>query len=242
MSVNKGLGGEDASSTWRKWGGWWFLKPKGSIHARPYAASFVTLSLKDWEGSWAGLCRCGSFLMFCAPNSTEYQIWPKYPKMIEKSLLVWLQKSPRFWEIVSTAQKLELHCMIRCASARSRAIEASSGWVHFQVHVGVCWYVLLLFSLDQWCLGGVETQQEWYNFTMPVYIRTWLHLYNDLPCPCLFVSGCISSPTNRSPQTNCVSVHAGNTDDASQLSCSKDCDLILRCPSGSWAWRHLRPT
>ena len=48
------------------------LKPKGSIDARQYAAAFATLctlSLNDWEGSWAGLCQCGSFAMFCAPNS-----------------------------------------------------------------------------------------------------------------------------------------------------------------------------
>ena len=41
------------------------------MDARQYAAAFVTqctLSLNDWEGSWAGLCQCGSFVMFCAPN------------------------------------------------------------------------------------------------------------------------------------------------------------------------------
>jgi len=27
------------------------------------------MSLKDGEGSWAGLCQCGSFVMFCAPNA-----------------------------------------------------------------------------------------------------------------------------------------------------------------------------
>ena len=48
------------------------LKPKGSIDARQYAAAFVTqrtLSLNDGEGSWAGLCQCDSFVMFCAPNA-----------------------------------------------------------------------------------------------------------------------------------------------------------------------------
>jgi len=48
------------------------LKPKGSIDARRYAAAFViqcTLSLNDEEGSWAGLCQCVSFVMFCAPNA-----------------------------------------------------------------------------------------------------------------------------------------------------------------------------
>jgi len=48
------------------------LKPKGSIDARQYAAAFVTqctLSLNDWEGSLAGLCQCGYFVMFCAPNA-----------------------------------------------------------------------------------------------------------------------------------------------------------------------------
>ena len=48
------------------------LKPKGSIDARQYAAAFVTqctLSLNDRGGSWAGLCHCGSFVMFCAPDA-----------------------------------------------------------------------------------------------------------------------------------------------------------------------------
>jgi len=48
------------------------LKPKDSIDARQYAAAFVTqstLSLNDGEGSWAELCQCGSFVMFCAPNA-----------------------------------------------------------------------------------------------------------------------------------------------------------------------------
>jgi len=48
------------------------LKPKGSIYTRQYATALVTrctLSLNDGEGSWAGLCQCGSFVMFCAPNA-----------------------------------------------------------------------------------------------------------------------------------------------------------------------------
>ena len=48
------------------------LNPKGSIDARQYAAAFVTqctLSLNDRGGSWAGLCHCGSFVMFCAPDA-----------------------------------------------------------------------------------------------------------------------------------------------------------------------------
>jgi len=64
------------------------LKPKGSIDARQYAAAFVTqctLSLNDGEGSWAGLCECGSFVMFCAPNAkiltevSEKSFTPKNP-------------------------------------------------------------------------------------------------------------------------------------------------------------------
>jgi len=64
------------------------LKPKGSIDARQYAAAFVTqctLSLNDEEGSWAGLCPCGSFVMFCAPNAkiltevSEKSFTPKNP-------------------------------------------------------------------------------------------------------------------------------------------------------------------
>jgi len=73
-SVETGLGGEGGSQTRRKWGGKWLLKPKSSIDARQYATAFVTqctLSLNDWEGSRAGLCQCGSFVMFCAPISKK---------------------------------------------------------------------------------------------------------------------------------------------------------------------------
>jgi len=48
------------------------LKPKDSIDARQYAAAFgtqCTRSLNDGEGSWAGLCQCGSVVMLCAPNA-----------------------------------------------------------------------------------------------------------------------------------------------------------------------------
>ena len=48
------------------------VKPKGSIDTRQYVAAFVTqctLSLNDEEGSWAGLCQCDSFVMFCAQNT-----------------------------------------------------------------------------------------------------------------------------------------------------------------------------
>ena len=66
------------------------LKPKGSIDARQShdAAAFVTqctLSLNDWEGSWAGLCQCGYFVMFGAPNAkiltevSEKSYTPKNP-------------------------------------------------------------------------------------------------------------------------------------------------------------------
>jgi len=64
------------------------LKPKGSIDARQYAAAFVTqckLSLNDWEGSWAGLCQYGFFVMFWNPNAkiltevSEKSYTPKNP-------------------------------------------------------------------------------------------------------------------------------------------------------------------
>ena len=45
---------------------------QGFIDYRQCVAAFVTqctLSLNDWEGNRAGLCQCGSFVMFCAPNS-----------------------------------------------------------------------------------------------------------------------------------------------------------------------------
>ena len=45
---------------------------QGQYRCRQYAAAFVTqctLSLNDGEGGWAGLCQCGSFVMFCAPNA-----------------------------------------------------------------------------------------------------------------------------------------------------------------------------
>ena len=31
--------------------------------------SMQHLSHNGGEGSWAGLCQCGSFVMFCAPNA-----------------------------------------------------------------------------------------------------------------------------------------------------------------------------
>jgi len=58
------------------------------MDASQYAAAFVTqctLSLNDREGSWAGLCQCGSFVMFCAPNAkiltevSEKSYTPKNP-------------------------------------------------------------------------------------------------------------------------------------------------------------------
>ena len=64
------------------------LKPKGSIDARQYVTASVTQctqSLNDWEGSWAGLCQCGSFMMFCPPNAkfstdvSEKSYTPKNP-------------------------------------------------------------------------------------------------------------------------------------------------------------------
>ena len=48
------------------------MKPKCSIDARQYVETFVTqctLSLNDWEGSWAMSCHCGYFVMFRAPNA-----------------------------------------------------------------------------------------------------------------------------------------------------------------------------
>jgi len=59
------------------------LTPKDSIDARQYAAAFVTqctLSLNGGEGSWSGLCQCGSLVMFCAPNAKNLTGVPKYPK------------------------------------------------------------------------------------------------------------------------------------------------------------------
>ena len=32
---------------------------------------------KDVEGSWAGLCQCGSFVMFCAPNARIIKVHDK---------------------------------------------------------------------------------------------------------------------------------------------------------------------
>ena len=34
--------------------------------------SQCTLSLNDGEGSRAGSCQCGSFVMFCAPNAKNF--------------------------------------------------------------------------------------------------------------------------------------------------------------------------
>jgi len=60
------------------------------MDARQYAAAFVTqctLSLNDREGSWAGLCQCCSFVMFCAPNAknltevSEKSYAPKNPAL-----------------------------------------------------------------------------------------------------------------------------------------------------------------
>jgi len=38
----------------------------GSTHQHVFTQ--CTLSLNDWEASWAGLCQCGSFVMF-VPNA-----------------------------------------------------------------------------------------------------------------------------------------------------------------------------
>jgi len=48
---------------------------QGQFDARQYAAAFVTqctLSLNDWEGSWAGLCQCGSFCDVLLPECQNF--------------------------------------------------------------------------------------------------------------------------------------------------------------------------
>ena len=61
------------------------------LDTRQYAAAFVTqctLSLNDRAGSWAGLCQCGSLVMFCALNAqimTEVSEKSYTPKILVRS-------------------------------------------------------------------------------------------------------------------------------------------------------------
>jgi len=82
----------------------WVLVPETQGHYTCQAVCSsichtITLSLNDWEGSWAGLCQCGSFVMFCAPNAKILTKYPKNPTL----------RKIRFVEIVTVAVRGRLY-------------------------------------------------------------------------------------------------------------------------------------